>query len=122
MKEIITDAQVLNIRTKIEAELKNQGVVCGNLQEDSSKELRIHSLIQFVTDQVSGETLGNFKFVIADYRILVLVWIKNDFKHFVAQPVIRYRHPDGGRNGHDMNFTILGSVDGSEVSVESRQN
>ena len=56
--------------------------------------------------------IGAFKHIIQSYSVRLSIWADGTKGTFVARPGLRYTHHGGGSNGHDMNFQIVGNLNG----------
>ena len=63
----------------------------------------------------SGKLIGLFAAIIKTFTIKVTLNIDKDKKRYKAITNFYYEHHDGGTNGHEISFGLLGSLDGSQL-------
>ena len=119
MKTVLTNKQVAVLTEKIQ-EVMLTKLNCPDLfTEDIPKKGRRRDKIVLRSSKCSNSGLGNFKYIIAEYRIVITVWLNEGTRtgQFVACPSFHYIHHDGGGNGHSMNFRITGNMDGTGIKI-----
>jgi len=115
----ITDHQV-DVLAKALLGLLNTVIDCPCLQETVNKRRRANRLT-YESEYLNTKALGDFAHIISEYCVSVIAWI-NDANEDGNTPIyvtvaFQYTHPDGGSNGHTLDFRIKGNLDGTDLII-----
>lgn len=59
---------------------------------------------------------GIFKQIISKYQFDFTIWLDKEHESlFTVRSHVRYEHPSGGRNGHELPINLQGRLRGTEV-------
>lgn len=78
--------------------------------------------ITFKSHPLPPNQMGALRFIMEEVVVQVQFHINEEKDRFSVTPSFRYVHPDGGSNGHDFEFILIGSTkDGSFTERSERR-